>query len=133
MKFMKFYVRSLVLNKSKFLPDKYLTIEFIQLAIKECMLKNDLEGIVELLEIFIEEKNFDEKNENIQKYADNNPSFNRDFIDSVADNFYEISSDNIFEDLDLENADKLKSKILMQMKNKIRHLKKKGILRRRGL
>lgn len=45
----------------KFDPDKYLTTEFIGAAIMECLLNNDPEGIVELLTIYLEEHNNDEK------------------------------------------------------------------------
>ena len=42
---------------SKFDPEKYLTKEFIGSAIMECLLNNDPEGVVDLLEIYLEEHN----------------------------------------------------------------------------
>lgn len=41
----------------KFDPDKYLSADFIGAAIMECLLNNDPEGIVELLDIYLEEHN----------------------------------------------------------------------------
>lgn len=38
-------------------PEKYLTKEFIGAAIMECFLNNDPEGIIELLEIYLDEHN----------------------------------------------------------------------------
>lgn len=42
---------------SKFEADKYLTREFIGSAIMECLLNNDPQGVVELLEIYLDEHN----------------------------------------------------------------------------
>ncbi len=42
---------------NKFDPNKYLTKEFIGAAIMECLLNNDPEGVVELLEIYLDEHN----------------------------------------------------------------------------
>lgn len=42
---------------SKFEPEKYLSKEFIGSAIMECLLNNDPEGVVELLEIYMDEHN----------------------------------------------------------------------------
>jgi DNA-binding phage protein len=42
---------------SKFEPDKYLTKEFIGSAIMECLLNNDPEGVIDLLEIYLDEHN----------------------------------------------------------------------------
>jgi DNA-binding phage protein len=42
---------------SKFNPDRYLSKEFIGSAIMECLLNNDPEGIIELLEIYLDEHN----------------------------------------------------------------------------
>jgi hypothetical protein len=42
---------------SKFEPEKYLSKEFIGSAIMECLLSNDPEGVVELLEIYRDEHN----------------------------------------------------------------------------
>ena len=41
----------------KFDPNKYLSADFIGSAIMECLLNNDPEGIVELLNIFLAEYN----------------------------------------------------------------------------
>lgn len=41
----------------KFSPDKYLSKEFIGSAIMECLLNNDPQGVVELLEIYLDEHN----------------------------------------------------------------------------
>lgn len=42
---------------NKFEPEKYLSKEFIGTAIMECLLNNDPEGIVDLLEIYMDEQN----------------------------------------------------------------------------
>lgn len=42
---------------SKFEPNNYLSKEFIGVAIMECLLNNDPQGVVELLEIYIDEHN----------------------------------------------------------------------------
>lgn len=42
---------------SKFDPDEYLSKAFIGSAIMECLLDNDPEGIVELLQIYLDEHN----------------------------------------------------------------------------
>ena len=42
---------------SKFEPNKYLSKEFIGNAIMECLLNNDPEGIIDLLEIYMDEQN----------------------------------------------------------------------------
>ncbi|MBS4164068.1 hypothetical protein PRO82_001382 [Candidatus Protochlamydia amoebophila] len=42
---------------SKFEPDKYLSEEFIGSAIMECLLNNDPNGVIELLEIYLDEYN----------------------------------------------------------------------------
>lgn len=42
---------------TKFDPDKCLTTDFIGSAIMECLLNNDPDGIVELLAIYLDEKN----------------------------------------------------------------------------
>lgn len=41
----------------KFDPDKYLSKDFIGSAIMECLINNDPEGVVELIEIYLEEHN----------------------------------------------------------------------------
>lgn len=41
----------------KFDPDKYLSKDFIGAAIMECLLNNDPEGIIELLNIYLSEHN----------------------------------------------------------------------------
>lgn len=41
----------------KFDPNEYLSADFIGSAIMECLLNNDPEGIIELLEIYLEEHN----------------------------------------------------------------------------
>lgn len=38
-------------------PNKYLSKEFIGSAIMECFLNNDPDGVVELLQIYLEEQN----------------------------------------------------------------------------
>lgn len=38
-------------------PDKYLSKEFIGSAIMECLLNNDPEGVIELLQIYLDEHN----------------------------------------------------------------------------
>lgn len=45
------------IKTSKFEPEKYLSKEFIGSAIMECLLSNDPEGVVELLEIYMNEHN----------------------------------------------------------------------------
>ncbi|CUI18143.1 conserved hypothetical protein (plasmid) [Candidatus Protochlamydia naegleriophila] len=42
---------------SEFEPEKYLSKEFIGSAIMECLINNDPEGVVELLEIYMDEHN----------------------------------------------------------------------------
>lgn len=42
---------------TRFNPDKYLSADFIGAAIMECLLNNDPEGIVELVQIYLEEHN----------------------------------------------------------------------------
>ncbi len=41
-------------NVTTFESGKYLTKDFIALAMTECLLNNDPEGVIELLEIYIE-------------------------------------------------------------------------------
>lgn len=41
----------------EFDPSQYLSKEFVGAAIMECLLNNDPEGVVELLEIYLEEHN----------------------------------------------------------------------------
>lgn len=42
---------------NKFNPDKYLSKEFIGSAILECLLNNDPKGVIDLLEIYLDEYN----------------------------------------------------------------------------
>ncbi len=44
-------------NVKEFDPKRYLNSDFIGAAIMECLINNDPEGIVELLEIYLQEHN----------------------------------------------------------------------------
>lgn len=41
---------------TKFDPTKYLTKKFISVAIMDCLLNNDPDGVIELLNIYLETK-----------------------------------------------------------------------------